>query len=172
MIKLWQAWFNFLVLRNKWFSFQIFWKCKYNFLIFWDICICRVIIAIQKTVLHACKLAAAFVLFSLSSLSGHHLSTDAWRYGAVKPRRSPDAVVFCMHCYRQQQRWNGHLSPSPINTNKDDEMRTLMSDDIAYCGNYVRTNQGRPQTCRRSGQLNNLASRKAHNLAFLQTDIL
>jgi len=41
-------------------------------MIFWIFCTCLMIIAVQKTVLNTWKLAAAFILFSLNALYGHH----------------------------------------------------------------------------------------------------
>jgi hypothetical protein len=51
-------------LEKQWYSIQVIWKCKCIFLIFWNICICWMIIAVQKAVLDTWELAAAFPLFS------------------------------------------------------------------------------------------------------------
>jgi hypothetical protein len=119
------------------------------------------IIALQETVLNTWKLSAAFILFSPNSLHGRRLFPDVCWSGAFKSRRSPGAVVVWMHSGRQQQHWKRHLSSSPINTNKDDKVHALISDDSAYWGSYeyIGNNQGRPEIFRRSGQLNNLESR-------------
>jgi hypothetical protein len=56
-----------------------------------------------------------------------------------------------------------------INTNKDDTVRALMSDDSAYWGNCIRNNQ------RHEGASVNLTiwrAGHANNLASLQTDIV
>jgi hypothetical protein len=100
VITLWQAWFLFLVLRKNDFPFRFFWKCRYIFLIFRNICTWCMIITLDKTVVHNWKLAAAFVLFSLSSWNVHRLFSDAWWSGAVKYRWSPGAAVFWMYCRR------------------------------------------------------------------------
>ena len=93
------------------------------------------------------------------SLHDHRLFPDSWWSGAAKSRQSPRAVVVWMYCCRQQQHWKCHLSSSPINTNNVDKVHALISGESAYWGNYIRNNQGRPETCRRSSQINNLASR-------------